>query len=172
MFIKTKQKDGLGDDFLFMVSKEGLKLPNGFTKDEILDRGKVALKENEMSVVTKYFDNAEKNTTRKASSGFPNLETMFFVATSEAGKSKFVISLDAKFRYIEYVELQEARRAADSARTLALWAIRIAVIGIILSFIFAYFITQNVKIDKEQFGIINELQRGLNGLIVNTEGEK
>ncbi|MCK5490505.1 MAG: hypothetical protein KAI67_01555 [Candidatus Pacebacteria bacterium] len=85
------------------------------------------------------------------------METLFLAVkkTTEHkdDKTKFIINLDSQFKYIDYLELKEARETAVKAQRFALGAILISVVSIIAML----FIIQTVKIDQQQYNEIKNL---------------
>ena len=61
--------------------------------------------------------------------------------------------MDSQFKYIDYLELKEARETATKAHRIAMSAIIISLISIIVM----SFIIQTVKIDQQQYDEIKNL---------------
>jgi len=134
------------------ITEYGVKHPKGFSCDKILRNKTLNLKKDEKSVVEKYLHSAHVNareTKTMARSG--NSETPFLLIGNPSGHmysdetNKYTLSFDAHFKYVDYLELKFAREHATQAKTLSLWAIKVAtvtlavtVIGIGVGFYFQY----------------------------------
>lgn len=105
------------------VLKFGNLHPNGFNLIEIRDNKTLGLSITEKKVVEEYIQNAYINTQKYSASGYPDHKTLFLCI--ERGrdymdkKTKFTINLDSQFKYIDYLELKEARKMAKSANANA-----------------------------------------------------
>jgi len=149
-------------DIYIGILEFGVNKTEGFTCDEIIN----AIKFNawEKKIIDKYLNNALINHQRSSSIDAIALETMFLLI--EGGGSnyrddgnKYILNYDSRFKYIDYIELKEARemsRRANKNANRALWfAVATIIISIILTF---WQITSSVKINKKQIDtIIHEI---------------
>ncbi len=125
--------------------------------DDIKEVGNIMLK------------NAYSNTFKSIHGGYSNLETMFLVKSNNGGyienyidpKIKYVLNLDADFKYIDYQELKHARRMSREAKKTSEKSIKIAIIAMMLSVIIpiivALLFTQTIKVNRNQFNEIKTL---------------
>jgi len=144
------------ENIYIRVIKFGIEHPEGFNYDSIINDKRLKLNDWERNIVDKYLDKACKNEQRYAS-GFPNFETPFLavrkIGEYKDDRTKFIINLDSQFKYIDYLELKEARETATKAHRIAMSAIIISLISIIVM----SFIIQTVKIDQRQYNEIKNL---------------
>ena len=146
------------ENIYIRVIKFGIEHPEGFNYDGIINDKQLKLNDWEKNIVDKYLERAFKNEqSLTINSNYPNLETLFLAVkkTTEHkdDSSKFIINLDSQFKYIDYLELKEARETAVKAQRFALGAILISVVSIIAML----FIIQTVKIDQQQYNEIKNL---------------
>jgi len=142
------------ENIYIRVIKFGIEHPEGFNYEKIINDKQLELNDWEKNIVDKYLDRAFKNEqSLTINSNYPNLETLFLVVEKTTDykddKTKFIINLDSQFKYIDYLELKEARETASRAHKIAMGAIIISVISII--------IIQTVKIDQQQYNEIKSL---------------
>ncbi|MFH1769923.1 MAG: hypothetical protein ABH833_04695 [Parcubacteria group bacterium] len=155
------------DSIFLRLIDFGLSLSDGFTHEQIIAGLSLEnkLPKWERKIVEKYLEAAYQNAYQQKVSGqTANIDTPFFVAelgnSSHYGESshKYIISFDAHFKYIDYQELKLAKRTAQEARILSMWAIRISILAIIISALvplwIAYNMTQTVRIDSNQLQIL------------------
>ena len=147
-------------DIHIKLLKFGETKPEGFCFYDLLsEKNELNLNKWEQCILKKYFYNAHENTKKYDPGGFPNLETLFLLIEGENmpdfkdDRCKYIINLDSKFKYIDFIELQEARKNAKSARNFSVVAIVISLISIVV----ALLITQNVRLDNNQFNKIIDL---------------
>ena len=146
------------ENIYIRIIKFGIEHPEGFNYDGIINDKQLKLNDWEKNIVDKYLERAFKNEqSLTINSNYPNLETLFLAVkkTTEHkdDSSKFIINLDSQFKYIDYLELKEARETAVKAQRFALGAILISVVSIIAML----FIIQTVKIDQQQYNEIKNL---------------
>ncbi len=144
------------ENIYIRVIKFGIEHPEGFNYDKIIKDKQLKLNDWEENIVDKYLNKACKN-EQKYVSGFPNFETLFLaveiIGEYKDDRTKFIINLDSQFKYIDYLELKEARETAVKAQKFALGAILISIASIIAML----FIIQTVKIDQQQYNEIKNL---------------
>lgn len=160
--------ENMEESIYIRIIKYGLKHPGGFSADEIIGGKELNLKDWEVELVSNYIEKAFKNETFYIGSGYPNAETLF-LCIKRAGSvtdkdTKYVINLDAHFKYIEYVELREAREVARKAQRLAWIAIIISSVSVIAAIIVALLVTQTVKLE---IGQLNQLMDCASQVIEN-----
>ncbi len=148
-----KREDKATENFYIRVIEYGIKHPDGFTYNEIIDNKDLDLKDWEKESIKKYFNNAFINSYRdesKSRSG--DAETLFLIISKGGSScdSRYVINFDCYFKYIDYQELKLAQKNAATAKKLAIYAIGIAIASMIITVLIPIFITQTVKIDMEQ----------------------
>ncbi len=152
------------ENFYIRVIEYGIKHPDGFTYDEIIDSKELGLKDWEKEAMKKYFHNAYVNFNQNESMGKSgSAETLFLLINRKNlnfihDSNKYTINFDSHFKYIDYQELKFARENAKTAKTLSLCAIGIAVLSIAAA-IFAQLWLNTVRIDPEQINrILNALK--------------
>ena len=158
------------ENIYIRVIKFGIEHPEGFNYEKIINDKQLDLNDWEKNIVDGYLDRAYKNKeSLTINSGYPNLETLF-LAVGKIGKyageytddkTKFIINLDSQFKYIDYLELKEARETATKAHRIAMSAIIISVISIATMLI----IIQTVKIDQQQYNEIKSLITDKNNIV-------
>ncbi|MFA5126964.1 MAG: hypothetical protein WC465_03130 [Patescibacteria group bacterium] len=141
----------------------GHKNAEGFTYDEITQWANKNLNDYEQKIVEKYIQNAHENYQRSQAG---NIETVFaiinFAGSDYKNKNhKYSLSLDANFKYIDFLELEEARKSSGQANNKALIAIYIAVGTLIISTLLTIWqINSPIKIHSEQFNkILNSFNK-------------
>jgi len=150
-------------DFFIRLLEYGERHPKGFNLKQVTSDKRLKLNDWEKRLVEKYIENSCKNETMYGAGGFPNLETPF-LAVQRLGKyhednNKFIISLDSRFKYIDYLELKEARQSAQKANKNAIIAISIAIVTLLISIIFSIIqIVKPVELDKIQFKEVKNLK--------------
>jgi len=152
------------ENIYIRVIKFGIEHPEGFNYKKIINDKQLKLNDWEEKIVDEYLNKACKNEQRYAS-GFPNFETPFLVVEKigeyKDDRTKFIINLDSQFKYIDYLELKEARETAIKAHRIAMSAIIISVISITAML----FIVQTVKIDQQQYNEIKSLITDRNNMV-------
>jgi hypothetical protein len=156
-----RREDKTTENFYIRVIEYGIKHPDGFTYNEIIDNKELDLKDWEKESIKKYFNNAFINSYRdesKSRSG--DAETLFLIINKGGSSydSRYVINFDCYFKYIDYQELKLAQKNAKTAKKLSLWAIIIALLSIITAILIPIFVRQTVKIDMEQ---VDQILRAL-----------
>lgn len=146
------------EDLFVRLLNFGVNRKEGFNLEEIFRS--LELNEEEKEVIKKYCENAFKNELKYRDGGYPNLETPFLLIESgeqyDSQNTKYLINLDSKFRYIEYLELKESRINANKARRLSWVAIGISILSIATSILVSLYITQEVKIKENQLQKIKQ----------------
>ncbi|MCK5475689.1 MAG: hypothetical protein KAI71_03860 [Candidatus Pacebacteria bacterium] len=146
------------ENIYIRVIKFGIEHPEGFNYDSIINDKQLKLNNWEKNIVNRYLNRAYENEQPLTiNSNYPNLETLFLAVETTTGyqddKTKFIINLDSQFKYIDYLELKEARKTAAEAYRTAMGAIILSVISIIVMI----FITQTIKMDQSQYKEIKNL---------------
>lgn len=98
----------------------GDKNQEGFSFDDIITGLKGHISDWETDIINTHIDNAAYNKSHIGSPGFFAKETMFLCiqyvsSRSQDPRNQYIINLDARFKYIDYVELKEARKTANYA---------------------------------------------------------
>ena len=137
--------DGICGEFSYSQLKDGL------LKDA---------KEWEEKIVSTYLDSAHKNKWNQDVGKYSDYETIFWCthhgSSPISNDSKYILSYNAKFNYIDYLELQLARNNAVKARNYSIIAIAIAVLSIIITVLIPLLIRQTIRIDDNQLKFIQE----------------
>lgn len=154
--------ENLRKNMLLRVIELGIKHPDGFTYSDIIDNGELRLTSWEKEILDRYFTNAFRNLQGANSLRPADAETIFLVLkTGENPHTNnswlYTINLDTHFKYIDYLELREARENAKEARKLASWAILVSVIAIVVSIFVPSFITQEVQLPESQIQGIKDI---------------
>lgn len=163
---KDKLESKLEDSIFLRMIDFGLSYPDGFTHKQFMHGMK--LEGWERTIAEKYLEHAYRNTNN---AGVPNLaaglETPFFaiitnqLKTYDDESNKYIISLDAHFKFIDYHELKFARENAKDAKGLAVIAIAVSVgaalVSIAMPIIVAQMVTQTVKLDEVQIDALKEI---------------
>ncbi|MEN9582944.1 MAG: hypothetical protein RL641_898 [Candidatus Parcubacteria bacterium] len=145
------------------VIELALKYPEGFTFSDIIDNRELNLEGWKRNIFDRYFLNAcQRYHHNNNTIG----ETIFLFIVGNKDKhdspeNKYLLTFEAEFTFIDYLELKFARQNAKEAKTLSIWAIVLSAIAILVSalipFIIAHEVTQSVMIDKNQFQEIRNL---------------
>jgi hypothetical protein len=100
----------------------------GFSHAELI--GEFQLSNWQRQQIDKFFENAVMNRDLSRSNNFAEFETMFYLIQGGSSymdeKSKFVLTIDALFKYFDYQELQLATENAKSAWNMAFWALMVS----------------------------------------------
>lgn len=156
-------------DLIIKLIEYGLKKPSGFNAETILKNKDLKLGQIEEQTAQKYLENAHRNRRIIHGAGYPNLETIFLLINGnppggwDDEKCVYIINLDSKFKYINYLELKEARATSRKAHKLSTFAIIISMLSILIAALIAFFITQNVRLDNTQYQTIeSQIQELIN----------
>ena len=145
------------ENIYIRVIKFGIEHPEGFNYDSIINDKQLKLNNWEENIVDGYFKSAYENGEWTSGGHIIGLETLFLAVNKIGGykddRTKFIINLDSQFKYIDYLELKEARKTAAEAYRTAMGAIILSVISIIVMI----FITQTIKMDQSQYKEIKNL---------------
>lgn len=143
------------NNFYTKLLEYGIKNEKGFNFDYIIADKKLSLTEEEKKIVEKYIKDAFNNSHLNFAGGASYQETPFLCIHEGNGhlgyNSKYTLTFDANFKYIDYLELREARSAAKKAFFTAIIAIILAFVTLIISF------NNSVKLDESQFDQIIKL---------------
>lgn len=143
-------------NFHFEVLAWAADKPNGFNYNELMKIRKFT--PTEIGILQRYLENASLNYNRTKErpdySFIP--ETIFHQVQGgtsyEDQNSKFILTSDALFKYLDYQELKFARANASQARQYSIIAIGISIFAIIASalvpFLISKYMTQTVRIEK------------------------
>ncbi len=135
-------------DIYIKILEFGINRTEGFTYNEIINAKELEIKKWEKIIIDKYLNNAYMNHWR--SSGdirAATLETIFIVIGCDKKEhkegrkdenTKYILNYDSRFKYIDYVELKEARKSAKQANKNAIAAIMIAVLTILFQIILTF----------------------------------
>lgn len=138
--------------------------PDGFTYNDLVNNKILSFSEPEKKIIDKHFRIAFKN-AEKERSNLPeftnNTETIFMLIGWTGGNynenNNYTIGYDAYFNYVDYLELQEARKNAETAKRDAKISIYIAVWALVVSIIFSIIqIIKPVEIDQRQINDVLE----------------
>ena len=135
--------------FLIKVLAWASKRTEGFTSAELYND--FTFPNWQRTLLDKHFQHATENTSRRGMPSYPEIsETIFYHIQGGI----FVLSTEALFKYIDYKELELARKNATQARNYSLVAIGISVLAIMVSALVPIWIankmTQTVEISDEQ----------------------
>lgn len=148
------------DNLFLQVISWGLSKPDGFTYTEV--KQEFNLSETKKEIIESHLRQAYRNhesliynpnTTSTADTIF--LHIGHLGGYNEA-LSRYIINYGAQFNYIDYQELQFARKSAGDAKkysTIAIWISAAALIAsVIVPYLIAEFITQDVRVIKQVGG--------------------
>ena len=155
---KDKLDAKLEDSIYLRVIDYGLGYPDGFAYQKLT--GDLNLEGWELETIKEHFYIASRNYENvRGLHESANTETLFFVVKRGGSDFtdenwKYIISLDANFKFIDYHELKFARENAKEARILATIAIAVsigaALVSIFMPIFVAQWFTQNVRLDDVQ----------------------
>ncbi len=133
------------------VAEYAYEHPEGFIYEDLIDNNIISWVVEE-KIMQEHFNNAYFKIVHRAES---TLDTMFLVIEQKQGfrDSKCILTMDAYFNYIDYLEFQAARKNSKQA----MWT---AIIAIVLSLLAIWVqITTSIstQIDKGQFDEIKAL---------------
>ncbi len=128
-------------DLYVKILEFGDKNPEGFSYNQLLN--KCNIEDSEIDIVDKYFYNAYHNPMKSAKGDSP-LETPFFLLNAPARVEeehkdkgiKYILTMEAKFKYIDYLELTEAMKNAKIATRIAIASILITLVVSIFTIFF------------------------------------
>ena len=157
-------------DVYIKILEFGINRIGGFTYNEIFNAGELRnLKDWEIQIIDKYLLSAFRNKQHVDQMKSADYETMFFILEGGSGNYndnsiKYVLSLDSRFKYIDYVELKEAREMSRQANMNANKALYFAVATIIISIILTLWqIISPVEIKNIQINSIINAISNING---------
>jgi len=162
-------------DFYIRILEFGDNNPEGFSYSQLIKECNIGSKEIE--IVDKYFFHAYHN-PRKGAKGDPPLETPFFLLFAPANlegkykdeKIKYILTIEAKFKYIDYLELTEAMKNAKTATQIAIASILITLVVSIFTIFFNKVEVKNpIKIENNSVESLNSINRKLDTLIIQTK---
>ncbi len=164
----------LEKDLYIKLLDYGFKNPQGFNFKTIKEYLK--LNEYDERILEINIENAFINTrNRDVDSKAAVQETIFLCLADRQGRhfdegKKYVLTLEARGKYIDYLELTEARKFSQKASldakraiNIAKWALIVSIIIAFISIIFSLIqILRPIKIDKSQFNqVIEYLDNGM-----------
>ena len=141
------------------VIEYGIGKPDGFTPRELFEDKKAFLSQTEKEVIRTYFQFAYANHKSAHIRGEGAPTDGLFLMTSygniwDGEPSRYVLSLEAIFNYLDFQELKLAKKHAKEARWLATIAIAISIGAVLVSIFMPIFIaqwfTQTIRIDSDQ----------------------
>ncbi|MDO8571569.1 MAG: hypothetical protein Q7R79_02730 [bacterium] len=157
----NNHEESLIDKHLYIrVIEYGINKADGFTVSELYTDKKAFLSEHDKKTLESYFEFAYTNARQVRTYGKSGSSESLFLLTNKGGgwndnNSRYAVSLDAIFKYLEYQELKFARQNAREARDLSIKAIAISagavIISIFVPIFVAQFISQSVQIEDGQF---------------------
>jgi len=141
-------EEKIEDSIHLRAVRYGAERPNGFSYTDI--QRHYSKRSSEWEVVNVFLLAAKRN----KESGL-NTTTPFQVLRNRGSADEntdFILSYEAAFNYIDFLELQQARQNARSAFWTALMAIVISIVGMCFSIYFSQKqIDAQVEIDTEQY---------------------
>jgi hypothetical protein len=129
------------DNIYINLLKYGVKKSNGFNFQKVIAKFP-SFDEWEREIVKENMENAHYNKGMVGSPGFGKKDSIFYCihyGTNNATDkdNNYIITPEAYFNYIDYLELKEARKTAKKAHTTSIIAIGIATAALIASIIFS-----------------------------------
>lgn len=156
------EKEKLEDSIHLRAIKYGRQYPNGFMYADIEHH--YSRRREEWQIVKKFLHDAWNNYDQGISqiTPFVLLEKM---GNLSADNSKYTLSYEAYFNYLDYEELQQARYNAREAQRSSTIAICIAIMSMIISGALSLWQINNpVSLDQDQYQAfmrsIHDNQRG------------
>lgn len=154
-------------DFYIRLLEFGEKHKKGFSYSEIILSKNFT--KNEKIIIETFIDNAFKNSQPQSKK---QLSTPFFIFfgpnryNPKDDQNKYILSFEAKFKHIDYLELQEMKKTTKAAQDnsqkaqknarIAIW---IAIISLFASITFSIIqIYQPIKLKNDQMQKIQELK--------------
>lgn len=141
-------KEKLEDSIHLRAVRYGAEHPNGFSYSDIQHH--YSKRPAEWEVVRVFLLAAKKN----KESGL-NITTPFQVLNNRGSADEatdFILSYEAAFNYVDFLELQEARQMARDAHRSSTNAIRIAITTMVISNLLAMWqIFSPVVLDSDQY---------------------
>lgn len=136
------------DVYLRMI-EYGRGRPDGFSPEEIED----AFSKNisEQTLVCKLLEDAWKNSRNPISHPTP---FVLFQDTAAINfrDCKYALSYEANFNYLDYLELEQARKNADDAHKTAIRAIVVSIVLTIISGVFSFWqIVSPITFNEQQY---------------------
>jgi hypothetical protein len=148
-------------NFYIKLLRYGYKNPQGFSYKEIIEDNPLKLNNEEKEIIKIYLQVAYNNNYRGL-----NNETPFkvFKESSDTRQCTYIISYEAFFNYIDYLELKIAKKMSKEAYISSRKAIIITGIGLAISvlsfFASIYFsikqINTPIKINESQFEMLKK----------------
>ncbi len=151
-------KINLEKNLFLQIIQWGLTKPDGFTYSEFNENLK--FEGWKRSVTDNHFEQAYRNHEAMSHHNIAIGDTVFLHIgprnSYNEATARYIINYNAQFNYIDFEELQFARKSAGEARLLAIIAILVAVVAplIVLTQ------TQTVKIEVEQLKSVIEAFKG------------
>ncbi len=165
-------------DLYIRILQFGDKNPEGFSYTQLIKECNI--RDKEIDIVDKYFSHAYHNPF-KGAKGDPPLETPFFLLYAPANlegkykdeKIKYILTIEAKFKYIDYLELTEAMKNAKIATRIAIASILITLaVSIFTIFFNKVEIKKPIEIINNNEESIKSINQKLDTLIMQTRTYK
>lgn len=148
------------NNFFIKLIETGLGFNDSFSYNQFLE--KITNNEEwQIKIIDTYFDNAVNNWNANT-----YRETIFLVAEETSAavqperykskRFKYTINLEATFKFIDYIELINARENAQESKRLSWLAIILAFITIVISIIFSIF--GRINLNNSQMQRIESLK--------------
>lgn len=141
------------------VIRYALNADQGFSVPELYSDKKAFLTDHEKEVLQIYFEFAYSNARQVSTYGASgNSEGFFILAHKGPGwnheNTRYEISSDTLFKYLDLQELKLARKTSKEAKDLSWKAIYISIgavlVSIFIPLFIAQFFTQTVRLEDEQ----------------------
>lgn len=155
----------LEKNLFLRITKFGVYHAAGFNYDELM--AAVNPTNTEKKIIDVHIDAADMNgkSARLEVIAGIDIDTIFYQIASEGGphsaNTKYIIEYPAQFNYLDYLELQFARKTSAEARTYSIIAIGISTLALIASIAVPLWVSinmqQEVKLDKNQIHEIESL---------------
>jgi hypothetical protein len=161
-------------DLYIKLLEFGSNNPDGFTHAQLMN--KIESTDAEKIVIEKYFINARTN-SYKGDLGKTPLETPFFLLTNlpqdlnyKNDSVKFILTIEAKFKYIDYIELITAIKNARDATRIAIASVIISMLALLVSIVFNIIaIRTPINIDKSQYELFKSISNKIDTIAIHAE---
>jgi len=147
------------NDFYIKLLEFGVSHDTGFSFNEITKDKELSSSEEKKEVIREYIERAFRS-SNNFPGGYPTQETPFIcIKRGNDGtndNSKYKLTFDAYFKYIDYLELKAARTSSRRAFLTAIIAIIISALALWASI----YMGGPVKINRDQFNqVIQKLEQ-------------
>lgn len=161
-------------DLYIRALEYGHNTPEGFSYNDLTQT--VSRNDNEKRILEKYFSFSYTNDAYRGEGISPARTPFQLLGAWSSDKKyndnevKYILTLEAKFKYIAYLELAEAMKNAKKATYIAIFSIAVSFIALVSSIVLSIVsINKPIRIADSQQKIVANIADKIDTLIVRTK---